>query len=94
VKNTPVKALPTAHKLSEFEGQVIVLTDRALKSVQTFDRKTGEPRTSYIAQMENGEEVWIPSHVVERFEGIAGRYLVTGFDSSYGNRGFSLENAE
>lgn len=54
----------------------------------------------YLGTLTNGEQVWIPQHVIDRVDGtLAGTYEVYGFDSEYTRdgetvRGFGLRNAQ
>ena len=85
----PMAELPKAHSLKEYEGLEIELV-----SFKEYTR--GDGTKAYVGKMTDGEQVWLPSHVVKGFENgdPRGRYSVVSFTSKqWGTKGYGLKNA-
>lgn len=85
----PMAELPKAHSLKEYEGKEIELV-----SYREYSRADGTK--AYVGKMPDGEQVWLPSHVVKAFENgdPRGRYTVVSFISKqWGTKGYGLKNA-
>ena len=82
---------PRALRLSDLDGQEIVITDDPLREVVT---KFGPSTLATMATLHGNAEVWVPKHVVALFVpgDHAGKYLVYSFTSKYGRTGYSLRN--